>query len=269
MRFSLNHAICPLLPIPEFLELAATVGVDTVELRDGMPPGWELPPAANVLAYAPAAIAELSRNSGIGIVSINALQRFDLWDRERADQARALIGFAATASIPNLVLCPSVAEPGSAAAESQLEQALDGLQPMLESSGVRALIEPLGFTRSSLRYKAVADQALKSQGTPACFGIVHDSFHHAIAGEQYYSPLTALVHLSGVADIGIPVEAWGDRHRILVDESDVMGNVEQVRTLMSTYDGVWSLEPFASEVGASPTLADDLRRSIDYISANA
>ena len=115
----------------------------------------------------------------------------------------------------------------------------------------------------------VADRALRTRGTPACFGIVHDSFHHAVAGEQHYSSLTALVHLSGVADIGIPVQDWGDRHRILVDESDVMGNVEQVRALMPTYDGIWSLEPFASEVGESSTLADDLRRSIDYLAANA
>ena len=122
MRFSLNHAICPLMPIPHFLELAGMVGVDTVELRDGMPPGWQLPPAANVMTYSPEAIAGLSNDSGIGVVSINALQRFDLWDRERAEQARTLVGFAEAAGIPNLVLCPSVAEPGLPAAQSQLEQ---------------------------------------------------------------------------------------------------------------------------------------------------
>ncbi len=195
MRFSLNHAICPLMPIPEFLELATAVGVDTVELRDGMPPGWEMPPAAHALAYAPSASATLAAGAGIEVITINALQRFDLWDRERADEARALIGFCEAAGIPNLVLCPSVAPEGSPAAVSQLDRALDGLQPMLESSGVRALIEPLGFVRSSLRFKKEVDDALLARATPACFGIVHDSFHHAVAGESYYSPLTRLVHL--------------------------------------------------------------------------
>jgi predicted xylose isomerase-like sugar epimerase len=42
MRFSLNHSIAPLLPIQNFLCLADEVGVDAVELRDGMPPGWVL-----------------------------------------------------------------------------------------------------------------------------------------------------------------------------------------------------------------------------------
>lgn len=268
MRFSLNHAICPMVPIPDFLRLAQAVGIDTVELRNGMPPGWQMPAAANALSYSPTQIAELSGEFGISILSMNALQRFDLWDDERANEAESLIAFCREAGIPNLVVAPSVSESGPAAA-SQLESALDALQPMLESTGVRALIEPLGFVRCSLRSKQVADAAITARGNPECFGIVHDSFHHAVAGEQYYSPRTAIVHLSGVPDVGIPTAEWGDNLRILVDETDVLGNLDQVKHLKRTYEGVWSFEPFSSRVGESPTLKDDLQRSIAYIAGNS
>jgi hypothetical protein len=43
-----------------------------------------------------------------------------------------------------------------------------------------------------------------------------------------------------------------------------MRKVDHVLNLMPTYDGVWSLEPFSSSVGLSPTLADDLPHSMEY-----
>ena len=70
MRFSLNHSIAPLMPIPDFLALAVEVGVDAVELRDGMPPGWIFPDSSNVLAHSPRDIAGLASDSGIDILSI-------------------------------------------------------------------------------------------------------------------------------------------------------------------------------------------------------
>jgi 2-keto-myo-inositol isomerase len=103
------------------------------------------------------------------------------------------------------------------------------------------------------------------RGNPACFGIVHDSFHHAIARDPLYSTHTSLVHLSGVPDLGLPFEELGDEHRVLVGPDDVLGNIDQVRQLMTVTEGPWSFEPFASEVGESPTLAQDLRASLAYV----
>ena len=265
MRFALNHSIAPLMPIPAFLSLASKVGVDAVELRDGMPPGWEFPNASNVLLQDPRDVASMAVDHGLEILSINALQRFDQWDNERADQARAMIDFAAAAGISSIVLCPSVAPVGSTALPTGLPAALDGLQPLLEDAGIQGLIEPLGFPRSSLRMKAIVDLEFSERGNPGCLGIVHDSFHHAIASESQVSAHTRLVHLSAVPNMGLDLDAYGDEHRTLLGPDDVIGNVEQVRRLQAFYAGPWSLEPFASEVGASPRLADDLRDSLAFL----
>jgi 2-keto-myo-inositol isomerase len=52
---------------------------------------------------------------------------------------------------------------------------------------------------------------------------------------------------------------------VLVGPDDVLGNIDQVRQLMTVTEGPWSFEPFASEVGESPTLAQDLRASLAYV----
>jgi 2-keto-myo-inositol isomerase len=269
MRFALNHSIAPLLPIADFLDLASEVGVDAVELRDGMPPGWEFPDTTNVLMLDPVHLRDMVADAGLEILSINALQRFDQWDRERHEQARAMIEFAARAGIGAIVLCPSVAPAGSPALPTELATALDALQPMLVDSGVKGLIEPLGFPSSSIRFKGVVDAELAARGNPACLGIVHDSFHHAIAQDPTVSAATLLVHLSGVTTTGLGLDQLGDRHRVLIDEHDTIANLEQVRQLSEGYDGPWSLEPFASSVGSSATLADDLRASLAFIAAGS
>lgn len=265
MRFSLNHSIAPLLPIGAFMTLAKEVGVDAVELRDGMPPGWVFPESSNVLNHEPREVALMASDAGVEILSINALQSFDQWDAERAQQARTLVSFATEAGIGAVVLCPSVAPAGSPALPTGLPQALDGLQPMLEATGVRGLIEPLGFPRSSIRTQAAVDDELIRRGNPDCFGIMHDTFHHAIARDSHYSAHTALVHLSGVPNLGHALDELGDKDRVLVGPDDTLGNIDQVRRLMSVIDGPWSFEPFASEVGESPTLSEDLRSSLRYI----
>lgn len=269
MRFSLNHSIAPLLPIPAFLNLAAEVGVDAVELRDGLPPGWLFPESSNILTHKSRDITTMASDAGIEILSINALQKFDQWDVDRDQQARRMIDFAADAGIGAVVLCPSVAARGSPALPTGLSEALDALQPILEDAGVRGLIEPLGFSRSSIRTQDVVEAEFSRRGNPDCFGIVHDTFHHAIAQDPNYSPHTSLIHLSGVSNLGLPLEALGDEHRVLVGPDDILGNVDQVRLLLDVADGPWSFEPFATEIGESRTLAKDLRASIDYITEHA
>lgn len=247
------------------MALAGEVGVDAVELRDGMPPGWEFPDSSNVLTYDPHAIARMASSAGVEVLSINALQQFDQWGAERARQASTMVEFAAAAGINAVVLCPSVAPIGSPALPTGLPTALDGLQPLLEAAGVRGLIEPLGFVRSSLRTQSIVEDELTRRGSPVCFGIVHDTFHHAIARDPHYSTHTALVHLSGVAQFGLPLEELGDEHRVLVGPDDVLDNITHLRRLRDVTTSPWSLEPFAREVSESPTLAMDLKSCLSHI----
>jgi 2-keto-myo-inositol isomerase len=131
------------------------------------------------------------------------------------------------------------------------------------------LVEPLGFPRSSLRYKRDAVKAIAAIGERAVFKIVHDTFHHAIAAESEIFPSqTGLVHISGVDQSDIPVPSIRDSHRVLVGPQDRINNIEQIRGLLvQGYSGFFSFEPFAESVHAEPDLRRSITESIAFIEA--
>ena len=78
--------------------------------------------------------------------------------------------------------------------------------------------------------------------------------------------MTGLVHISGVIDPAATAASMRDPHRVLVDASDRIGNLEQLRALRAGgYDGPASFEPFAASVHASADVEADLRASLDYV----
>ena len=109
-------------------------------------------------------------------------------------------------------------------------------------------MEPLGFEACSLRRKSEAAEAIDAAGGD--FRLVHDTFHHFLAGEDTIFPeLTGLVHISGVDDSHVAVGDMRDPHRVLVGPADRVGNVEQIRALAAGgYRGLLSFEPFAEEL---------------------
>ena len=56
-------------------------------------------------------------------------------------------------------------------------------------------IEPLGFAESSLRLKREAVEAIDSVGGAHAFRLIHDTFHHAVAGERELFPDNAIFKL--------------------------------------------------------------------------
>jgi len=130
--------------------------------------------------------------------------------------------------------------------------ALDALVGILKGRGLTGLVEPLGFPVSSLRTKAEAIAAMTEADENGVFALMHDTFHHHLAGEtQFYPHRTGLVHVSGVTDPGLAVAEMLDAHRVLVDGDDRLDNLAQVRALLAGgYDGPFSFEPFADSVHA-------------------
>jgi 2-keto-myo-inositol isomerase len=247
-RFALNHMVAPRLGLTDFFHLAATLGIAEVEIRN------DLPGRAIADGTSPDAVRAGAAEAGVTIVSINALQRFDDWTAAREREAVALAGYAAACGARALVLVPvNEAPPGAGPGPSRrhrLEEALEGLLPILAGCDLLGLIEPLGFTTCSLRSKRVAVEAIESVGGGATFRLVHDTFHHAVAGEPaLYPALTGLVHLSGVTDPAIPLADLRDAHRVLVDDGDRLGSVDQVAALTAAgYGGPLSFEPFAVQI---------------------
>jgi len=260
-RFALNHMTAPRLAPEAFFALAAGLGLDAVEIRNDL--------AGNAIldGTPPARIRDLARAAGVRLLSINALQRFDDWRADRANQAVALADYAAACGAEALVLVPT----NDGSRPDRLLAALEGLKAILQGRGLRGLVEPLGFATSSLRLKSAAAEAMRAVGGGDTFRLVHDTFHHHLAGESALFPeLTGLVHISGVDDPDLATDAMRDADRVLVTERDRLGNLEQIRALrQGGYDGYLSFEPFAAAVQALEDPAPALRASMALVQADA
>lgn len=266
MQFALNHMVAPRLGIADFFALAASLGIRAVEIRN------DLDGNAILDGTPPTTVRQQAEMHGLKIISINALQRFNEWTPMRAAEAETLIAYARDCGAEALVLVPTNDGTGGAEGERQqnLREALTALKPLLAAGGVIGLVEPLGFSACSLRSKREAVEAIRDIGGEAVFRLVHDTFHHHLAGEpDLYPALTGLVHISGVTDPGIATEALRDSHRVLVDAGDRLDNVGQIRTLLAGgYQGPLSFEPFAASVHALGTPGTALRASMDHIRAS-
>lgn len=264
LRFALNHMAAPSLPIEDFFGLATSLGIDAVEIRN------DLTGNAIIDGTSPETVAQAAQRHGATIVSINALQRFNEWNATRADEARELIEYAKACGAQALVLVPKNDGTGRADGERQenLRQSLVALKPMLDAAGIVGLVEPLGFEICSLRSKAEAAAAIDALAARSTFKLVHDTFHHHLAGEEQLFPdLTGLVHISGVDDPTVSVADMRDPHRVLVAANDRLDNAGQIRALMQAgYAGPFSFEPFAAEVHDLKDPAKALRASMEYLS---
>lgn len=240
MRFSLSHILAPRQSPAEFFAMARALGVTDVEIRNDTPNVVGTLPPADVKAAAQAA--------GVNLLSINALYPFNVWNDERRAQTEKLADYAGACGAETLVMCPL--NDGTPVSLDDVVTALKAIKPILESRGIKGLVEPLGFPVSSLRRKADAIAAIKAAGGEGLFKLVHDTFHHHLAGEtEFYPEWTGLVHISGVADADVSVDKMLDAHRVLVDQRDRLGNVPQIRALQAAgYNGPFSFEPFATEV---------------------
>jgi 2-keto-myo-inositol isomerase len=262
-RFALNHIVSPRLGPADFFGLAISLGLTEVEIRN------DLPGRAILDGTAPEALAAAAGEAGVTILAINALQRFNDWTPGREHEATSLARYAAASGARALVLVPVNDGSGRGDRERgpRLRRALEGLQPILAGHGLVGLIEPLGFPSCSLRSKREAAAAIEAAGAEGTFRLVHDTFHHALAGEPDRFPgLTGLAHISGVSDPDVPVAEMRDAHRALVEAGDRLETVRQIAQLAADgYDGPFSFEPFAAEVQELADPRPALAASIAHI----
>jgi len=247
LRFALNRMVAPRLSLPDFIALAVSLNADAIEIRNDLE-GIEIEDGTPAQM-----VRELCVAQGIRVLSINALYPFDLWNDERRAQAVKLASYARDCGAEALVLCPLNDRTDSRSAlerEAGLHQALTGLAPILREHGIFGFVEPLGFEECSLRRKRQAVDAIKAVGGLDVFRLVHDTFHHHLAGEkEFFADITGLVHISGVEGDSMPLSSIRDRHRVLVGEADILGNAAQIdRLLINGYSGHLSFEPFADSV---------------------
>ena len=263
--FALNHMVAPRLPLPQFIETAKALGIGKIEIRNDL--------AGNAILdrTTPEEVCQLTHAAGIEIISINALQRFNEWTLERAAEAEELAAYAQACGAKALVLVPVNDGSGKLEGERQgnLRVALKGLMPILERHSLIGLVEPLGFQICSLRSKREAVDAITAVGGEERFNLVHDTFHHVLAGEpELFPDRTGLVHISGVEDQAVSVNDMRDPHRVMVGGKDRLDNVGQIRALQTAgYQGPFSFEPVSAEVHAHPDPVAMVRESIAHITS--
>lgn len=264
MKWALNHMTTPNLGYEAFLDLAAKLGCVGVEVRNDI----ERPLFDGM---EPEDAGALARSKGLRLVGLSQVYPFNAWSDEVAQAVRDLIATAKAAGAETISLIPRNDGAGTAEGERQanLRLAMKNVLPMLEEADITALVEPLGFPVSSLRQKAELVDMIEALGAGHRYKLVHDTFHHTLAGGgAYYPDYTGIVHISAVVDPNVPVEEMQDAHRVLIDGKDRLGNVEQIRDLLALgYDGVFSYECFAPETHALPDPYADIRRSFDFIAS--
>ena len=257
----------PQLSLPEFFQFAADLGFKYVELRNDLS-------GKEILDGLPDdAVRQLLNGTSIRPLTINALYPFE--DGRGLDtnlvKLKGLITEAKRINCSQIVLCPlnDASDPRSPGQRAdQLVTALNAFGPVFAEAKMTGLIEPLGFSVSALRTKKEALAGISQCDYSRSYKLLHDTFHHYLAGETDYFPAeTALVHVSGVLP-GKAKPAITDSDRILVTSDDILDNRGQVATLLNEgYTGPFSYEPFSQEVQklSVATLKTNLQNSIQYL----
>lgn len=261
---AMNRTCAPHLPLGDFLKLASAAGVSAVEIRndivgrelmDGTPPEQAL---------------EAVEQAGLAVASVNALQRFNDWTKDREREARSLFSSAARLKAPGVVLCP-VHDPDHGwtgmDAEKNLRAGLKSLRPILQDLGVRGYVEPLGMADSTMKTQRMAVEAVTDIDGWDVYQLCFDTFQFFRCGDrQLFPDRIGLAHMSGITRGDLPPEKLTEPDRGLVEPADRVDNIGQLKMLLKAgYRGFLSMEPFSPAVQQSPNLLGELKASFQRV----
>ncbi len=138
------------------------------------------------------------------------------------------------------------------ARQDNARRPLAAIRPMLEEAGMVALVEPLGFPlTSSISDKAETLALIDEVGGGAVFRLVHDTFHHFLAGGgELFPERTGIVHVSGVVDRSLALEEIDDETSPAIIRRFYDAGI---------YPDWWKLEPFKSDAAWAKACADIVR----------
>jgi predicted xylose isomerase-like sugar epimerase len=177
MDFALNQKTVPKFNFAAFLDLAVKLGCTGIEPRNdlGRPffDGME-----------PARAGQMARQRGLRLLGLSEVYPFNDWNEERRSAVARLIETAQMAGAETVSLIPRVdgRNADGAGRAAALQAVLAEILSMLNGTGVVGLVEPIGFSASTVKFQREATQAIESLGAHDCLGIVQDTFQHALAG---------------------------------------------------------------------------------------
>ena len=262
MKISINHSICPSLSYENFFKLAKDLEIPNVEIRNDLL-------NLNFDLKAINEISDLKEKYKINVISINALQKFNIWNKERKDELLFLCNAAKKINCKGIVLVPL--NSGKYYEEDQrlslLKNSLNEIGFILSDYAIKGYVEPLGFKSSSLRYKSDVIDLLDTIENKSKFSLVHDTFHHTVAEDKsIYVEHTSIVHISGVKNLLEESYNFTDEMRELIDESDRIKNVEQINFfLKNKFNGFFSIEPFSEKIQESKNHLQLIKETLKFI----
>jgi len=147
-QFALNRIISPNMEMEAFFQLSRSLGLSKVELRN------DLPERGIIDSVSPQRTMEMLDKYSLQVLSINALQRFnvDSLANETLEQLERLIDIARSIGCRAIVLCPDNNVEAGARLDKELYQstlkALQRMGPIFADNGMQGYVEPLGFDSS-------------------------------------------------------------------------------------------------------------------------
>lgn len=248
-----------------FLKLAKELGCIGVEFRNDLSsPLFD--------GGTPEEAASLAKEYNLDILALSEVKMFNDWSKETAEEADQLMRLAKACGAKAISLIPRNDGVGLGVTERKkdLSRAFYELLPMLKSYDLVGLVEPLGFESCGLRYKSDIVEEIEKLGAASTFKIVHDTFHHYLAGGgAFYPEHTGIIHISGVVDQTLTIAQMGDEHRILVDKDDRLGNVLQIEEMLAAgFNGPISFEAFSTQVHEMNKPQFQIQKSFEYIQNN-
>ena len=146
LSFALNQIMLPEASFTDFIYFAKKLDIHAIEIRNDIKTNL-------IKENEPIKVREESEKNSIKILSINALQKFNLWNSDRKEELINLCEYAEKANISSIVLVPL--NDGSIQSEKDkkklLEVSLNSINNILQDYNVKGLVEPLGFKKSSLQ----------------------------------------------------------------------------------------------------------------------
>jgi len=264
LPLGLNHMTVPNLSVQAVFGLARDMGCVGVEFRNDL-----IGPLFDGMA--PEAVKDLAADHNLRVLALAEIKAFNDAPETKTAEALSLMQTAIACGAEGVALIPCVSNvPVERAVQREaLRHALTFYQPLLTEMNLIGFIEPLGFATSTLRHKDDVATVLAELGNPACFMLVHDTFHHHLSGDAtLHANITGLVHISGVSDTATTVDQMTDAHRVLIDANDRLGNITQLQTLKKQgYTGPASFECFAPQVHDMTDPSAALAGSISFITS--
>ena len=176
MDFALNQKTASRLGFAAFLDLAADLGCVGVEPRNDLGRPLLRRHCARPRGRDGARTRPAPPRTERGL-PLRRLERRAARRGRRPDRG----GDAAGAETISLIPRVDVRDPDADARAAALRAVVSEIAPMLAGTNVVALLEPIGFANCSMKFQREAAAAIESLDLGDRFGIVHDTFQHALA----------------------------------------------------------------------------------------